>query len=115
MSGLTREQIQERRPAPTPFEVEGWGGTVYVRKVPLRLRLSLYDDLDESGNRGFTADEVLALVVRCVVDESGNQLFEDTDREWLEADFPEELSAVFAEILKVNGWTAEALEAAEKN
>ena len=110
----TAAEIRAKRPAPVPVEVPGWG-TVYIRKMPLAMRLSLYEWFGDGESANLTGDNILAVVCACVVDEAGSALFSDEDKEWLDADFADEVTEVFGKIGDVAGWSADALEDAEGN
>ena len=114
MPDITAADIRANRPAPVPFEVPGWGGTVYIRKVPLSLRLSLYERMD-GDSASFTGDDILGLVIACVVDAQGEPLFTADDAAWLDAEFADEVPAVFAKVSEVAGWGTDAVEDAAGN
>jgi hypothetical protein len=113
---LTVADIRAASPAPVPFEVPEWGGTVYIRKLPLGLRFEIIEAAGDDESALLNADTIIRLVMGAVCGEDGKLLFGEADAEFLanEAD-AEVIATVAAEVVKVAGWTETALEDAAGN
>lgn len=111
---LTKQDIRQRLEVkPVEREVEGLGGSVYLREFVLEQRHEFRKLLAEDGD-DFNSE--LWLVMNGVVDEEGDLLFENGDEEWLLAHGSGRLVANIAkDVLIVNGWDDDALEEAEGN
>lgn len=113
MTALTRDEIiaaiAARKAEVEPIEVPEWGGTVYARRLSA-------GDAEKTGlfkeDAEQTAEMTIGLIITCLTDEAGERIFSDEDVAHLtEADFPV-VMRVFAEVAKVNGLAAEALDEA---
>ena len=113
---LTVADIRAASPAPVPFEVPEWGGTVYIRKLPLTLRFEIIEAAGDDESALLSAEWLIRLVMGAVVDEDGEPIFGKDDAEFLanEAD-AEVVGNVANEVLRVAGLTATALEDAAGN
>lgn len=117
MGVLTGDAIRAAKPKTTIVPAEAWGGDICIRKLsaPTRLRLAgkYTGELTDEQQFHFAVDALL----ESICDDTGSLLFDPQS----EADFAELagkeydcLSGIFAEVLKFNGMTKQALEDAEK-
>lgn len=107
---LSKDQIRaadDRRL--TEVEVPEWGGSVFVRTLPLSERL----DLSAAAKRD--GDLTIDLVVLCACDPDGGRLFATEDADWLAGKNGEVLQRIALVAIEVNGLTAKATEDAAKN
>ena len=76
MAALTREQIKGLCDWQIePFEVSEWGGSVYVRSVPSRVRSQFEAECSMGGDLKTLRER---FVSQALCDEQGNRLFDDT-------------------------------------
>ena len=116
---LSREQILEKNDLPREtVEIEEWGGEVLVQCLSLRA-LSEWQELNAglenpmSGNGALRV--MVSLIVRCVVDESGNRLFSDEDEETIARKNVKHLRMIFGTALRLSGLTPGEAKAIEGN
>ena len=89
--------------------VEEWEGSVFVRELTAgeqRRRAEMSKDSDDAATRMLTV---------CVVDENGDQLFEEKDAEELQNQGGRVLKTILDAITEINGVTAEMIEETRKN
>ena len=96
--------------APTPIDVPEWGGTVCVRVMTGTERNQWESQLD-AHRSNFRA----SLLVRCLCDESGARMFEDSDAEALGAKSGVVLDRLFDVAFKANGLGQYGVDQAKKN
>ena len=84
---VDRESILASRDYETcEVEVPKWGGTVILRTLGFRDRVELerrFGDITEGSVDGII-EAMVWILVRCIVDEDGDTLFSDEDREAFE-------------------------------
>lgn len=87
---------------------------VTVGGKPLVIR-ELECAADVPDTSGTVLDFSLALIVRCVKDEDGNAVFTDADIPKLKRAGRKRMGPLINAVLRVNGFSGEAVEVAEKN
>jgi hypothetical protein len=116
MALLNRNQILEAQDIKTEIvEVPEWGGEVTVKLLTGTERDQFESSvIDDKGK--FKKDNIRAkLVLKCVVDEQGNPLFQPADLEALGAKSAAALDRVFSVAQKLNRMGAQDLEELAKN
>ena len=110
---ISREFLMANVTALEPVKVEcpEWGGTVLVERA-LAKKQNMYAELVEKTDNMSTN---IGLVITFCVDEKGNNLFTETDAEWLGNQPLSVINRLAAVIAKENGFTKEFQEAAEEN
>lgn len=94
--------------------VPQWGGTVRVRTMTGMERDEFRTSI--SGEGGIPVGKfAAALLVACLVDESGQRLFTADDMEALQRKSAASLDAPAAVAMRLNGLGGSAVEAAAKN
>jgi hypothetical protein len=110
---LTREQIFTAED--TPFEeirVPAWGGTVKVKTMNADEGMDFSQLLARPEFKDHFRE---ALVIACVVDENDAPIFTPEDLPALRKRNARAFTAVFNAAARLNGFSAEAVEAARKN
>lgn len=112
MPALTREAILAAPDLkPTKVEVPEWGGFVHVRQMTGADRGALEAEaMGDKKNHIATLRSRMA--ARCICDEAGVRLFNDSDIEALGKKSQAALDRVLAEITKANGLGDEGVTAA---
>ena len=95
---LSREEIlasrQDRKPV--RHEVPEWGGDVFIRLMSARESLELTDTQDQNRM-------IFELLLNTLVDESGDPLFTEDDRKFLEEEPFTLILRLFTAAARVNG------------
>lgn len=97
--------------------VKEWNTTVYVKKMTLgeliqvREVLATIDDEDPASG----LHTMTTFLVKCLCDETGNRLFDDSEKHMLETRSSAVLNDVFSFVAKVNGMGGDAGEEAKKD
>jgi hypothetical protein len=71
---LTRDQIKAKKQPPQKVSVPEWEGDVYVRVMSAMERHQWHEDKRETNSQ-----QLDTLLIRCICDEQGNRLFDDSD------------------------------------
>ncbi len=93
--------------------VPEWGGDVCVRMMTSAARDRL--EAEMAAFRGDMTNFRARLLVRCLCDEQGNQLFKDSDAVALGEKSAAALNRLFNVATELNNFTAAEVEAIEKN
>ena len=99
-------------------EVTEWGGTVFIRPLTLAQQAKLADNgikNEDSTVQVRMKDVMLPLILWSVVDENGDRIFDDSDKEKLMDTPASALLALQEKILDNSGLTAESRAELEKN
>ena len=99
-------------------EVTEWGGTVFIRPLTLAQQAKLADNgikNEDSTVQVRMKDVMLPLILWSVVDENGDRIFDDSDKEKLMDTPASALLALQEKILDNSGLTAESRTELEKN
>lgn len=116
---ISKESILQFKSKPTvTVNVPEWGGVVHVRVMSGTER----DDYEDETFRLNGSDVSLnrknaraRLLVRCIADEAGQRIFSDEDADALGGQPANIIDKVYAEALKVNGFTKQDVEELVKN
>lgn len=92
--------------------VPQWGGDVRIRVLNAGQQIEFADALADADKSKYLA---FHMIVACVVDEDGAQLFDHDSYEWLKQQDPEAIALLFKEILELNKLNEGAVENAAKN
>ncbi len=121
---LTKEQILAADDLPREtITIPEWGGDVTLQRLTA-AEWNRWQTLNFLGQEAMTEGDhekgmagMTLLVILSLVDESGAQIFEDTDenRADLARKSMASLRTIFDKALEINGKTAEAKEESEKN
>ena len=111
MRRLTGEDIRAVRDLPTEeVYVPEWDGTVLVRGLGGKAKDSYEESMLKEGG-GLNYTNVRArLVVRCLVDEDGNRLFQDGDEEFLGTKSGVAIGRIFDVASRLSGLTKTDVE-----
>lgn len=107
---LTRNHFLNCKNVPkTEVEIPEFGGKVFVKGLSLRHQLTLKAMLEEKSDY-----RDVYWLIACVVDEAGENLFTEADKEAL-LDLPQSvLLRIFNAALEINSLTPEKVAEAEK-
>lgn len=118
---LNREQILAINDIQTEVvNVPEWGGEVRVRGLTALERdrlMAEFFDLEGGGRMKpeKAAEYRVKLAVLCVVDESGERIFNDKDTELLGKKNPKAIERIADVVARLSGLSEEEVEALEKN
>ena len=112
---LSKEQILKANDLPTEeVEVPEWGGSVLVRTMTGTERDKFETSLIDGKQKNL--DNIRArLCAKCIVDDKGERLFEDTDVAELGKKSASALDRVFTAAQRLNGLSGEDVKELEKN
>jgi hypothetical protein len=103
----TKESILAHRAKLTPVDVPEWGGQLYVRVMSGAERDAFEDETFKLNGKDVEINRKNArarLLVRCIVDEGGERLFNDNGDATLLGEQPADvLDRVYAIASKANG------------
>ena len=112
---LSKEQILAAKDCKTEtVDIPMWEGSVVVRGLSARDR----DEYEESlikGKKRNMSNARAKLFVKCVIDDSGDLMFNDRDVTPLGAKSAAALDLVFGVALRLSGMNATDVEELEKN
>lgn len=96
-----------------PVVVPGWGKTVYLRGWSAKER-EVFEN--EFGDFDAAGSNIRARVlVRCIRDEAGSLVFQDSDADALGEKLAGPIGYLFGKVRKMSGLIHEDLETARKN
>ena len=95
--------------------VPAWGGTVRVRAMNGLERDAFRDAIYRDGKAAPVSEFAAALLVTCIVDESGSRLFSADDMAALQAKSAKSLDAPADVAMRLNGLGGKAVEESVKN
>ena len=96
-------------------EVPEWGGSVHIATMTGAARNAWEQSLVQGGGKLNLANASARLVAACAVDEAGERLFSDADAEALGKKSAAALPRCVAAAQRLNGLTADDMEAAKGN
>ena len=113
--GLTADAIRNARDFKIDcVDVPAWGGSVYVRSIPLRDLKVFYDASGAAAEGTFGPDEMVRVVAICLCDESGVRLFSDDQVSELAEKDPDAIRVVFDAAVKIIGLSRSGIEDEKK-
>lgn len=116
MAYLTREAILAADDTKfAEVDVPEWGGTVRIRTITGTERDKFEAFRDNALKRGSDIGATAYLVAMAICDENGKPIFKPEDMVALGAKNRAPLDRIYAEMCKLNGLSAAAVEDAEKN
>ncbi len=120
MPALTRTQIQTASDIKTErVAVPEWGGYVNAKAMSGYEREQFEQTVAQPGADGKIQISYkqmrITAVIACTVDDDGNHIFTDADRDWLNDKSGAALDRVASAILRLSGISQGATEAAVEN
>lgn len=116
---LTRDEILQKNDTTTvEVDIPEWGGAVRVRSLTLLEQAKLADLNTQTAQKGMeerVKKAQLQLIIFCVVDENGGQMFSKDDIDSLAGKNPGAIKRIQDAVLKISAITPEAQGEAEKN
>jgi len=110
LKALSKKQFLKSR----VLTIEQWGMSVGVRQLSVAEKMHKLPQSPEEGE-DLGIEGVVAILSICLVDEDGEQLFDDGDTDFLMQQSDEVLQQLLTAALEINGMNSEALENIRKN
>ena len=112
MDLLNREQILQAKLPTERVNIPEWGGDVIIRT----LTGSEFEEWENTETDSKNKQSLAAkLCVMCIIDEQGQQIFNEKDIDKLSAQSGKALLRIFEAAVKLNGIDVDAVENAKKN
>lgn len=90
---------------------EEWGGIIKIRMLSAAERL----ELEELAEKDKKKNQIVSILLKCVVDEHGNRVFEDNDYDMLIRKSSNSLLKVYDAIMNLSNINKKSVDEVAKN